>query len=224
MSVIFKKLTKVNLFWLGAGTLLAVFFLLPLVSRDYQEYAVGLIQAYPYLAPLLIVVFRFVGMVLAPLPGAPIAFASMALLPWHEAWFYNFLGNEAGVIAAFFIARKFREPVVAHFAPLEKIHRWQERVSAHKQFWAFTGLRVVSVLAFDFVSYAAGLTKLSFKTFISATLLVDIPIGLLFFYLGGVAVKYSILFFGAFAVILVVGALILKTVPAVTGGNGKSVE
>src|SRR3990167_11034387 len=224
MSKIFKSLAKNNLFWLGAGTVLAFFFLLPLVSHNYQEYAVGLIHTYPYLAPLLIIGFRFIGMVLAPLPGAPIAFSSMALLPWHEAWFYMFVGKEGGVVAAFYIADIFREPVVANFVPLEKIHRWQEQVSARKQFWAFAGLRLFSILAFDFVSYAAGLSKLSFKTFISATLLVDIPIGLLFFYLGGVAVKYSILFFGAFAVILVVGALILKTVPAVTGGNGKSVE
>ena len=214
-------MAKNNLFWLGAGTVLAFFFLLPLVSHNYQEYAVGLIHTYPYLAPLLIIGFRFIGMVLAPLPGAPIAFSSMALLPWHEAWFYNFVGNEAGVIAAFYIARKFREPVVANFVPLEKIHRWQEQVSARKQFWAFAGLRLFSILAFDFVSYAAGLSKLSFKTFISATLLVDIPIGLLFFYLGGIAVKYGVWLFGAFAVILAVGIFITSNVRLGAEKSGK---
>jgi len=202
--------TKRNLFWLGAGVIVTIFFLLPIFFGDYQEFAVGLIQSHPYLAPSLIIFFRFLAVVAAPLPSAPIAFASMALLPWYEAWGYNSLGNWLGVIVAFFIARRFREPVVSHFAPLERVHRWQERVSQRRQFWAFTALRAASVLALDFVSYAAGLTKMSFKTFFFATLLVDIPIGFLFFYLGGVAVKYGVFLLGIFAILFIITAIFLN--------------
>lgn len=199
---------KDNIFWLIGGAIIVVVFLLPIISFDYREYVSDLIRAYPYLAPIIIAIFRFLGVVLAPLPGAPVAFASMALWPWYEAWAYNFIGAELGMIAAFLIARKFREPVVARFAPLEKIHHWQDKISQRKQFWSFVGLRVVSLFAFDFVSYAAGLTKLSFRNFFLATLLVDIPIGFLFFYLGGLAIKYSIFLYGTFAAIFMINLFI----------------
>lgn len=197
-------MNKANIFYLIAGTIIVVTFLLPIFSSDYQQYANSLIQYSPYLAPVIIIIFRFLGVVLAPLPGAPVSFASMALLPWYEAWTYNFIGAELGSITAFLIARRFREPVVAHFAPLNQVHQWQEKVSKRKQFWAFTGLRAVSIVAFDFVSYAAGLTKLSFWTFLTASLLIDIPVGFSFFYLGGLAVKYSILLSGISAVIFMI--------------------
>ncbi len=199
---------KANILWVIIGFLIVIVFFLPIVSSDYQKYAAGLIQSHPYLAPFIIILFRFIAVVLAPLPGAPISFASMAVLPWYEAWSWNFIGAELGAITAFLIARYFREPAVARFAPLERVHQWQERVSKTKQFWGFVGLRFVSLVAFDFVSYAAGLTKLSFLAFITATLLIDIPAGFLFFYFGGLAVKYSIFIFAVFVVIFMIVALV----------------
>jgi len=196
--------SKTNLLWIIAGVIITAFFFLPIFSQDYQDYAIGLIEKSPYLAPVIIIIFRFIGVVVAPLPGAPIAFASMAVMPWHQAWAYNFIGSVLGAITAFWIARKFREPVVARFVSLEKIHKWQEKISHKRQFWGFAGLRFVSVIAFDFVSYAAGLTKISFRTFIGATFLIDIPVSLMFFYVGGQAVKYSIFLFGGFIVLFII--------------------
>src|SRR3989344_581439 len=192
-----------KIFWLIGGLIIIAAFLLPIFSADYRAYMVGLIEQYPYAAPLIVIVFRFIGVVLAPLPGAPIAFASMAILPWPQALLYNFIGVELGAITAFFLARKFREPVVARFASLGKIHEWQEKVSRRKQLWAFTGLRPVSLVAFDFVSYAAGLTKLSFWTFLAATLIIDIPANFMFFYFGGLAVSFSVFLFGVFTIIFI---------------------
>ncbi len=194
-----------NLFWLIGGLIIIVAFLLPIFSADYRAATVGLIQDYPYFAPLIVIIFRFIGVVAAPLPGAPIAFASMAILPWPQALLYNFIGAELGAVAAFLIARRFREPVVARFASLNKIHAWQEKVSKSRQLWTFTGLRAASLIAFDFISYAAGLTKLPFRTFLLATLIIDIPANFMFFYFGGLAVSFSVFLFGAFAVIFMVG-------------------
>ena len=199
---------RANVLWIIAGVIITAFFFLPIFSQDYQEYAIGLIEKSPYLAPIVIIIFRFIGIVLAPLPGAPVAFASMTVMPWHQAWAWNFIGSSLGAITAFLIARKFREPVVARFVSLEKIHKWQERVSHKKQFWGFAGLRLVSLIAFDFVSYAAGLTKLSFRTFIGVTFLIDVPSSLMFFYLGGQAVKYSVFLFGGFIVLFLIAGFI----------------
>lgn len=199
---------KKNFFWIAASLVIIVLFALPIISSEYLRIATDFITQYPASAALLIIPLRFLAVVLAPLPGSPIAFASMAVLPWWEALAYNFIGAELGIVAAFFIARKFREPVVAHVAPLQKVHEWQDTISQTKQFWGFVGLRLVALFATDFVSYAAGLSKLSFTRFILATLLVDIPAYLVFFYIGGIAVAYSIYLYLAFIAIFALVALL----------------
>lgn len=115
---------KFNLYWFLGWVAVVVLFVTPLVLVDYWGYITDLIESFPYFAPVIVIVFRFIGVVLAPLPGAPVSFASIAFLPWHEAWLYNFIGAELGSICAFLIARRFRESVVARFASLQHVHEW----------------------------------------------------------------------------------------------------
>lgn len=196
--------TRQQLFWIGGGIFIFAVFLLPLFSFTSREYITHLLQAYPYFAPLIVIGVRFLTIVIAPLPGVPVSFASIAFLPWQEAWFYNLIAVEAGSVCAFFIARRFRESVVARFTPLQNIHTWQKAISRTKQFWGFVALRFMSVSAFDFVSYAAGLTALPFRTFFIASLMVDIPVSFIFFYIGGQAFRYSIYIFIAFALLFAI--------------------
>src|SRR3989344_7865020 len=99
--------TKKNLLWLLPSTIIVVIFSLPIFSSEYLNRIVDLIKVYPAIAPIVIIFFRFIGVVLAPLPGAPISFASIAVLPWWEAWMYNLIGVELGSVVAFLLARKF---------------------------------------------------------------------------------------------------------------------
>lgn len=188
------------LFALG-GIFITVFFLLPIISPYFRELFFAIINRYPFTAPLTIIIFRFLGVVIAPLPGLPVAFASMTLLPWWEAWVYNMAGTMSGAIVAFYIARIYRERVVTYIAPLQKVHEWQDQISQKKQWWTFVALRLVSLSMFDFVAYAAGLSKVSFATYVSTLLMIDIPISLAFFYFGGIAIKYSLYLFVGFALV-----------------------
>ena len=183
---------KRTIFWLVGGIVVTALFLFPLFSPDTFRFVETMIGKYPYAAALIIVVSKFLAAVLAPLPGAPIAIASLTFLPWWKAALYNFIGSEIGVVCAFFIARRFRAPVVAYVAPLKKIHEWQGAVSRQRQFWTFIAFRLFSQAAFDMVAYAAGLTKIPFRIFLAAILLVDAPIHIAFFYFGGLAIRYSI--------------------------------
>ena len=195
-----------------AGGGITLFFLLPIVSPFYRQLFLNLITTYPYTAPFIIIIFRFLGVVVAPLPGMPVAFASMTLLEWWKAGLYNFIGSASGGICAFLIARNYRERVVAYFVPLENVHAWQDTLSRKKQFLTLVAFRFLSVGAFDFVVYALGLTKISFKTYLATVLLVDLPMTTLFFYAGGVSLKYSIYLFAAFmALLFIFSSFILKS-------------
>lgn len=200
---------KTKILWFAAGATVLVIFLPLLFSNQYQSYTLNLIEKFPYLASVIIVVFRFLAVVLVPLPGGAVSLASVAILPWYEALIWNYLGASIGAIAAFFIARKFREPAVARFVTLGKVHQWQDKIFHKRQFWGFMGLRLTSTVAFDFVSYAAGLTKISFRTFIISILIIDLPVNVLFFYSAGQALKYGVLILAALTGVLAVGIYIL---------------
>lgn len=181
-----------GILWIIGGIVITVVFLFPLLSPTPYSFVIRIIEQYPWAAPIVIIISKFTTAVLAPLPGAPIAIASLAFLPWWEAALYNFIGSELGVLAAFFIARKYREPIVAYLTPLKKIHEFQDAISRRAQFWAFLAFRLASYAVFDMVSYAAGLTKIPFMTFITALILIDIPMHVVLFYLGGIATRYSV--------------------------------
>lgn len=207
-----RILSVKNIWWLLGGVMITALFLPPLFLPDYRAFVETLIKTHPYAAPFVVSIARFVCVVVAPLPGVPVTFASMALLPWWQAAFYNFIGTTGGAITAFFIARKYRESVVARFVSIREIHSWQERTSHHRQFWAFVGFRFSTLMAFDIVSYVAGLTKMSFRTFLLAVLIIDIPVDLVFFYFGGIAFRYGIYIFLLFGMVFLIAILVMKHV------------
>lgn len=210
--------TRQKALWTLASIALVFIFLAPLFIPDYKAYVMYLLQTYPYFAPITVIGIRFLTIIIAPLPGVQVSFASMAFLPWQEAWLYNLIAVESGSVCAFLIARKFREPVVKYFTPLDAIRRFQKTISHRKQFWGFVALRLVSISAFDFVSYAAGLSVLPFKSFFVASLLIDVPASFIFFYMGGQAMKYGVYIFAVFA------ALFFITVAVSTGFFVKNIK
>ena len=112
------------------------------------------------------------------------SFAFIPILGWFWAWLYGSIGVIIGVTVAFYIARRFREPVVARFVPLKKLHVWEDKLSKRTEFLAFLGIRITTGPILDFISYVAGLSKISYKKFLAATLIAQIPEAI-WYYFGG---------------------------------------
>ena len=136
------------------------------------------------LAPFLVIFWRTLAIVIPPLPGGVV---SLALLPAF-GWFWSFIFAEIGVLLgtsiAFYIARKFREPFVQRFVPLQDLHRWEEKLSAKREFFGFLAIRFTTGPVMDFISYVAGLSKISYSRFILATSISLLPADALYFYAG----------------------------------------
>ena len=196
-----------------------VFSLVPIFSTNYQSLVAHAIALHPMQAFAIIAFARFLAIVIAPLPGMPIAFMSMAVMPWHEAWLANFVGADSGAIIAFLIARKFREPVAARFTGLRNLHTFEKALSGRTRFWGFLGLRIAAASSLDFFSYAAGLSKIPFWIFAAATVLADIPITFAFFYFGGMAAQYGVYIMVSFIVLfMVVSGIITRRYIKKTNG------
>ncbi|MBI2032071.1 MAG: TVP38/TMEM64 family protein [Candidatus Levybacteria bacterium] len=151
---------------------------------SYREEITNFALTYPLFIPVLIVIWRAISIVIAPLPGGILSFAFIPILGWFWAWLYGSFGVAIGATIAFYIARKFREPAVSRFIPLKKLHAWEEKLSERTEFLAFVGVRITTGPIMDFISYVAGLSKISYKKFILATIVAQVPEAI-WYYLGG---------------------------------------
>ena len=154
------------------------------VFPPYQDDITAFALTHPLLAPLLIILLRMVAIIIPPIPGGVISFALIPVLGWFWSYVYAMIGVTLGAVIAFYIARKFREPVVARFVPLQQLHRWEGKLSTRTEFLAFLGVRMTTGPIMDFISYVAGLSNISFRKFLLATLIAELP-SLPVYYVGG---------------------------------------
>ncbi|MEK7571528.1 MAG: VTT domain-containing protein [Patescibacteria group bacterium] len=165
---------------LGAVGVLILLFVIPSYEKEITTFSLE----HPLLAPLIIIVLRMIAIIIPPIPGGVVSFALIPILGWFWSYIYAMIGITLGAIIAFFIARKFREPVVSKFVPLQQLHTWEGKLSKRTEFLAFLGIRMTTGPIMDFISYVAGLSKISFGKFLLATLIAEIPSAPVYF-LGG---------------------------------------
>jgi uncharacterized membrane protein YdjX (TVP38/TMEM64 family) len=169
---------------ISAGVTISLVLFLFLFTTTYEKEIVQFSLAHPLLAPLLLILFRMIGMIIPPIPGGILSFALIPILGWFWSYVYAMIGLTLGAIIAFYLARHFREPIVAKFVPLRQLHTWENKLSHKTEFFAFLMIRLTTGPIMDFISYIAGLSKISFPKFLLATLIAEIP-SLLVYYLGG---------------------------------------
>lgn len=152
-------------------SMLFLFFLLP----QYQEQITKFTIENPVLAPVILILWRIIGVVIPPIPAGILALTLLPILGWFWVFLYSSIGLLAGAVIAFLLARRFREPLVKRFVPLQELNRWEGKLSESSELWGFILIRLTTGPIMDFISYLAGLTKLSFPKFLFATVLSLIP-------------------------------------------------
>lgn len=142
----------------------------------------------------------------APLPSFLLAFANGLAF---GAFWGGMLSLVSATLAAglcFWIARALgRAPVEAIVgrAGLDAADRWFERWGVH----AILIARLIPIVSFDVISYAAGLTRVRFCGFILATVIGMAPATFVYSYLGQEAPQYIQVLLVVFGVV-VAGGLI----------------
>jgi uncharacterized membrane protein YdjX (TVP38/TMEM64 family) len=133
--------------------------------------------------PLMVIGLMMLAILVSPIPSAPVAMAAGAAYGHVWGTLYVLLGAEIGALAAFGVAR---------WLGGETLQRWfGDRLSVGLlgSQNALMGIVLVSRLlpfiSFDIVSYAAGLTTLSFWRFAIATLVGITPTSFLLAHFGG---------------------------------------
>lgn len=188
-------------------TVIAIILFLTFVPQ-YQSELIEITKTYPFLAPFIIISWRIIAIIIPPLPGGVLSFAFIPIIGWFWAYVYSEIGVLIGASLAFYIARKFREPVASRFVPIQSLHAWEEKLSSKKEFFAFLGIRIAAASVMDFISFAAGLSKMSYKKFILATAIAELPL-LVWYYFGEVAYDQYTQKSGLISGVIIVIALIV---------------
>lgn len=156
----------------------------------------------------LLMVFQSV---LAPLPAFVITFANGLLFGWFFGAILSWTSAMLGAVVCFYLAKFLGRPVVEKIVSKKGLD-WWDQFFAHYGKHAIFIARLVPIVSFDLVSYAAGVTSISFWQFFWATGLGQLPATILYSYLGQNATgTVQILFFMFTIVIaLAVIAMLLK--------------
>ena len=202
-----------------AATLFGLLYLLSSGFRSEVNRAVGLlgrgdiagmrdyILSFGLWAPAASCFLMVLQALVAPVPSFLITFANGLAFGVFWGWMLSLFGHVLAAAVCFGISRTLgRVPVevLVGKTGLESADRWFARWGMYA---VFVG-RLVPGVAFDVISYAAGLTRMGFRNFLVATALGIFPQTFLYSYLGRQAPEYVALF-------LVTSALVLAVVATV---------
>ncbi len=135
-------------------------------------------------APVVSFFLMILQSVVAPLPAFIITFANAGLFGWVKGAILSWSSAMAGAALCYGIAKLLGRDVVEKLTSrtaLEKIDEFFKRYGKYAVLIA----RLLPFISFDIVSYAAGLTSMSFWSFFVATGLGQLPATIVYSYIGG---------------------------------------
>lgn len=171
--------------------------------RDY-------ILSFGVWAPVVSGLLMILQALVAPLPAFLITFANGLAFGVLWGGLLSLVSASAAAAIAFGISRAIgRGPVEALVgkAGLESADRWFERWGHY----AVLAARLVPIVSFDVISFAAGLTRMGFWRFLVATTLGAAPATFVYAYLGGRAPQYVQVLLVVFGVVIA-GAVVAAIV------------
>lgn len=120
----------------------------------------------------------------APIPAFIITLSNAVVFGWWQGAILSWSSAMVGAALCFFIARILGRDAVAHFVPkgaLRTVDKFFDKFGTH----AILICRLLPFMSFDYVSYAAGLTSMSFWKFFIATGIGQAPATIVYSYVGG---------------------------------------
>lgn len=122
--------------------------------------------------------------ILSPIPAFLITLSNAAVFGWVKGAILSWTSSMVGAILCFYIARILGRDVVEKFASKGSLDSVDKFFGKYGKF-AILVARLLPFMSFDLVSYAAGLTSMSFWSFVIATGIGQLPATIVYSYVGG---------------------------------------
>ena len=170
------------IFLLIAGSIGAQQLLALLVDFDAEDIR-DWVDTFGFWGPLVYMGALIISIVFSPLPTVALALGAGLAYGVVLGTIYTLAGGLTGGIICFLLARRFGRPWLARrvsSATLDYIDRLALVLGAR----LILLMRLIPVFGFEWVSYAAGLTKMRLSTYTTWTLIGSIPPVLAISYVG----------------------------------------
>jgi uncharacterized membrane protein YdjX (TVP38/TMEM64 family) len=157
---------------------------------------------YPIIAPIVFIFIRILPVVIPPIPGLLVDAVGVVVFGWFYGFIYAAIGVVIASMIAFFIGRRFREPLLSRFISIQKIHELEDKLSDKQKFWALVGIRFISSPFFDIINYVAGLTKIKAMHYFFSSIIVTIPMSFMIYYFGGIVLNAPLILISTLIIII----------------------
>jgi hypothetical protein len=152
-------------------------------SGDFTEVK-QFISSYGVYAASISFALMVLQSIVAPLPAFVLTFANANLFGWWQGAILSWSSAMAGAAVCFYIARILGRDVAERLTSktgLKQIDNFFEKYGNN----TILICRLLPFVSFDYVSYAAGLTSMSFWDFFIATGIGQLPATIVYSYVGG---------------------------------------
>ena len=162
---------------LTVATFLALFFSIHhyyqntcvILAGESLEDIKGLILSWGVAAPLMSILMMTMQAIIAPLPAFLITAVNGLVFGLYWGTLISWIGAMCGALVSFMMSRffykSFSQKIRSHKKGIEYIERLESRYG----FKVILTARLLPFISFDFISYAAGLSKIKVRSFILAT-------------------------------------------------------
>lgn len=164
-----------------------------LFDPDWIE---GFLQQAGWLAPFVYMFLRVIAIVVTVVPNAPLDIAGGMLFGPFWGTVYALLGSEAGAIACFLLARNLGREAITRL--LRRDITFSNRIARRQLACIVLVARLEPVFSFALVSYGAGLTRMTLRSFALSTLAGMTPGTIILnyygksFFTGGILLQISL--------------------------------
>lgn len=170
-----------------------------------SDFIIILLESYSdtWWVSILFVIARSIPVIIAPIPGVVVDAFGIATFGITKGFLLAEAGIVLGSAVAFGIGR-FGRRFLRKTSFFKQLEEWEKQIDPNSSFWALVLARFISSPAFDYISYAAGLTTLTFKRYMAATVIGTLPIMFIIYTVGATILKnYMLKFIFATGILII---------------------
>lgn len=172
--------------WIGIAlllTILMIFLINPpwlervrsMLSLESLSLLADYFRSLGVWAPIISIALMIAQGILAPLPSFVITAANGLAFGIPFGFLISWTGGMAAAIVMFWLARLLGAGFVERVTKQNHLLQQANRYSGKNGFFLIFVARLLPIVSFDFISFLAGLSQISFRSFFVATALGQIP-------------------------------------------------
>lgn len=183
---------KMYLLFMFIGILIILFFsfydkAVSLLSNGSIPEMVEWIRSFGIIGPIISILLMIFQAIAAPLPSFLITGANGIVFGIGWGIFISWLGAMLGALVSFYIAKWFGSSIKGE--KTKKLMESVESFSGKHGFMIVVIARILPVISFDLISYAAGLSQMKVRSFLIATGIGMLPGTILYTVMGNDVLK-----------------------------------